>query len=417
MTATSTAVQDSFTWLTRRARPARKLALALALALGSAWPPAPRPAPRAAHPAARRPAAAPRTSPSSRCRRRPHLPAGIRPVFTVATPTTCSTLLSRLCTGPGTTGTPSSTTGSRSATRRSTATATGSSRSRSRHYAWSDGETVRARDVGFWINLLKANKADWAYYVPGGFPDNVVSWGAHPRHRATPAERQLQPVLVHLQRAVADRPLPIASDRTSLSAPAPSPAAVLPDTTRPAPGRCTTFLTHQATRVSSYTSGPIWSVVDGPWKLTGLTSDGIATFVPNRSSRAARAALTSSSSCTFTSSAAEFWCCGPATRAVRRAALGQQISVGYVPTNDLPQQPALRSQGYQLIRRLPVRLQLPRAQLRRPEGQGNMRSSSRQAFQHLIDQTGSIRALYNGLGVPAYSPVPAAPASPSRPPA
>src|ERR1700691_5646332 len=47
-----------------------------------------------------------------------------------------------------------------------------------KHYVWSDGETVSARDVIFWINLLKANKADWASYVPGGFPDNVVSWTA-----------------------------------------------------------------------------------------------------------------------------------------------------------------------------------------------------------------------------------------------
>ena len=42
---------------------------------------------------------------------------------------------------------------------------------------WSDGEPVSARDVVFWINLLKANKADWASYVPGGFPDNVRSFG------------------------------------------------------------------------------------------------------------------------------------------------------------------------------------------------------------------------------------------------
>jgi peptide/nickel transport system substrate-binding protein len=31
-----------------------------------------------------------------------------------------------------------------------------------KHYAWSDGEIVSARDVGFWINMLKANKVDWA---------------------------------------------------------------------------------------------------------------------------------------------------------------------------------------------------------------------------------------------------------------
>src|SRR5215469_518057 len=29
-----------------------------------------------------------------------------------------------------------------------------------KHYTWSDGETVSARDVGFWIDLVKANRAD-----------------------------------------------------------------------------------------------------------------------------------------------------------------------------------------------------------------------------------------------------------------
>src|ERR1035438_9513662 len=47
-----------------------------------------------------------------------------------------------------------------------------------KHYIWSNGETVGARDVGLWINLLKANTAGWASYVPGGFPDTVVSWRA-----------------------------------------------------------------------------------------------------------------------------------------------------------------------------------------------------------------------------------------------
>ncbi|MGC8481731.1 MAG: ABC transporter substrate-binding protein, partial [Acidimicrobiales bacterium] len=43
-------------------------------------------------------------------------------------------------------------------------------------WKWSDGETVDARDIIFWMNLLKANKTTWASYVPGAFPDNVVSY-------------------------------------------------------------------------------------------------------------------------------------------------------------------------------------------------------------------------------------------------
>ncbi|WP_298403978.1 ABC transporter substrate-binding protein, partial [Ferrimicrobium sp.] len=45
-------------------------------------------------------------------------------------------------------------------------------------YKWSDGETLTSRDVIFWMNLLKANKTAWAAYVPGDFPDNVVSYSA-----------------------------------------------------------------------------------------------------------------------------------------------------------------------------------------------------------------------------------------------
>ena len=102
-----------------------------------------------------------------------------------------------------------------------------------KHYAWSDGETVSARDVGFWINLLKANKADWASYVPGGFPDNVVSWKA-----LSPASIQLRlnasynPLWFTDNELSQITPLPIAWDRTSLSQQAPAPAAAnLPDTT------------------------------------------------------------------------------------------------------------------------------------------------------------------------------------------
>ena len=44
------------------------------------------------------------------------------------------------------------------------------------NYKWSDGQPVTARDVGFWINLLKANKGSFAAYIPGEFPDNLKSY-------------------------------------------------------------------------------------------------------------------------------------------------------------------------------------------------------------------------------------------------
>src|SRR5579875_1649974 len=41
-------------------------------------------------------------------------------------------------------------------------------------FRWADGKPVTSRDVTFWMNLLKAEKAIWPVYVPGGFPDDVT---------------------------------------------------------------------------------------------------------------------------------------------------------------------------------------------------------------------------------------------------
>ncbi len=285
-----------------------------------------------------------------------------------------------------------------------------------KHYAWSDGETVSARDVGFWINLVKADKADWANYVPGDFPDNVVSWKA-----LGPATVQLDlnasynPLWFTLNELSQITPLPMAWDRTSLAAPAPAPtAANLPDTTTAGAKSVYTFLNDQAKTISGYASSPIWSVVDGPWKLTGLTSDGTATFVPNTSySGPNQPHLAKLVELPFTSATAEFSVLKAGSASGGPGRSGQQISVGYVPDNDLPQQPALRAQGYQLIKDFPFGFDYFEPNFNNPKVGPILRQLYfRQAFQHLVDQTGWIHAYYNDLGVPTYSPVPASPANP-----
>ncbi len=285
-----------------------------------------------------------------------------------------------------------------------------------KHYVWSDGETVSARDVGFWINLLKANKAHWANYVPGGFPDNVVAWKA-----LSPSTVQLRlnasynPFWFTYNELSQITPLPIAWDQTSLDAKAPSPAAAnLPDTSTAGATAVYNFLNGQSTAVAGYASSPVWSVVDGPWKLTSLTSDGTASFVPNqRYSGPQKPRLAKFVELPFTSAAAEFSVlrASPATGGPGRS--GQQISLGYVPDNDLPQQPALRAQGYQLVKDYPFGFDYFEPNFNNPQVGPILRQLYfRQAFQHLVDQTGWIHAYYDGLGVPTYSPVPASPANP-----
>ena len=49
-------------------------------------------------------------------------------------------------------------------------------------YKWSNGQPITANDILFYIDLVKAavkeSPADWEGYVPGHFPDNLVSTSA-----------------------------------------------------------------------------------------------------------------------------------------------------------------------------------------------------------------------------------------------
>ena len=285
-----------------------------------------------------------------------------------------------------------------------------------KHYVWSDGETVTARDVGFWINLVKANKENWASYVPGGFPDNVVSWRAlGPTTVQLRLNASYNPLWFTYNELSQITPLPIAWDRTSLSHPAPAPgAAGLPDTTPGGAKAVYGFLNAQATRITGYATSPIWSVVDGPWKLASLTADGTATFVPNpRYSGPHKPHLAKFVELPFTSATAELSVLRAGQATGGPGTSGQQISVGYVPDNDLPQQPTLRAEGYRLVSDFPFGFNYLEPNFNNPKvGPIFRQLYFRQAFQHLVDQTGWISAYYDGLGVPTYSPVPARPANP-----
>ena len=135
-----------------------------------------------------------------------HLPArSPAPTTRMRTSTSSRRSCTGRCTGTATAARPASTTRCRSANAPVYSDHDRVVTIRLKPARWSDGEAVSARDVIFWINLLKANKADWASYVPGGFPDNViVVEGGRAAHGAAAAEPRLQPDLVHRQRALAD---------------------------------------------------------------------------------------------------------------------------------------------------------------------------------------------------------------------
>ena len=218
---------------------------------------------------------------------------------------------------------------------------------------WSDAEPVSARDVVFWINLLKANRADWASYVPGGFPDNVASFRAvGPRSVRLRLNRSYNPIWFTNNELSQITPLPMAWDRAppdpSFATPKPSDA-VLPDTTMSGAKAVYRFLNAQAKELSNYADSPIWSIVDGPWKLQSLTASGEATFVPNpKYDGPDRPHLASFVELPFTSEAAEFSVLKAGSATGDRGGSAPQVSVGYVPDNDVPQAVGPAGQGYRL---------------------------------------------------------------------
>lgn len=154
-----------------------------------------------------------------------------------------------------------------------------------KEWKFSDGQPITARSVLFWMNLLKANKTNWGACVPGHFPDNVVSATAVNAHSVRfKLNAAYSPTWFTYNELSQVVPIPMAWDRTSLTSSVPTAAtANLPDTTTVGAEAVCKVLNAQATDLATYATSPIWSVVDGPWKLKSFTTDGKAVFIPNTS--------------------------------------------------------------------------------------------------------------------------------------
>jgi peptide/nickel transport system substrate-binding protein len=203
-------------------------------------------------------------------------------------------------------------------------------------WKWSNGEAVNAQDVVFWIHMLQAvGASDWGAFVPGGFPTNVSNVKAV--NAAT--------VTMTMNKAYN----PTWFTYNELSQITPMPQAW--DVTAGGPSSCTTkvtdcaavyaYLDSQSRNMSGWASSPIWSVVDGPWKLSSFNADGNSTFVPNQSySGPVKPRLAQFQEVPFTTQAAEY-------NVLQAAAAGggQSLDVGYLPTTDAPAKPANAAVG------------------------------------------------------------------------
>ena len=208
-------------------------------------------------------------------------------------------------------------------------------------WKWSNGETISAQDVVFWIHMLQAvGSSDWGAYVPGGFPTNVSNVKATSSTTLTMTmNKQYNPAWFTYNELSQLTPMPMAWDITALGG-------------KPESGGCTaaaaacakvyTFLDGQSKALSGWASSKIWSIVDGPWQLQSFNSDGNSTFVPNKDySGSPKPSLARFQEIPFTTESAQY----NVLQASAAGGGGQTIDVGYLPTTDAPTKPANATVG------------------------------------------------------------------------
>ena len=277
-------------------------------------------------------------------------------------------------------------------------------------YKWSNGQPVTARDVLFWFDEVKAalkqSPANWAGYTPGvGIPDQVASV----------TTRGTSTVVFALKRAV--NPGWFWADNLSQVVPMPAAAwaktsagGPLLDFTVPANAtKIYNYLAAASKSLSAYASNPLWRVVDGPYRLTAFNSTtGAFTMNPNTAYGGPHAKRMSIlQAVPFTSPVAEF-------NAVRAGG----IDVGYIPSIYAKQAGAVKASGYNVFGYPIFGFNYVAYNFLDKTGHfGSVIAQLylRQAIAHLEDETGYIRAFFDGAGGPAYGPIPALPQSPYVP--
>jgi len=151
-------------------------------------------------------------------------------------------------------------------------------------WKWSDGQTVDAKDLIFFLNMLEAEKTAFAGYSPGLLPDNVSSYSATGPDQVTLNLKTAygSTWFTYNQLAILT-PMPLAWDVTSASGAAGSGGCAT-DSAADGWAKCKavyTFLNSQNKDTATYATSPLWKVVDGPYKLTAYNVDGDITMKPN----------------------------------------------------------------------------------------------------------------------------------------
>jgi len=269
------------------------------------------------------------------------------------------------------------------------------------NYKWSDGTPVTTRDVAFWINLLEANKTNFAAYIPGEFPDNLKSYKiVNAKTIVLTLNGSYNPTWFTYNQLSQITPLPAqAWDKTSAS----GKVGNYDETTSGAKA-VFNFLTAQSKSIATYGTNPLWKTVDGPWTLVNYQSGGYAKFEANPAyAGPTKPKLKYFVEEPFTSETAEL--------NVLRS--GNSIDYGYLPTQESSQAGLLDSQGYRTSPWIGSGTTFFLMNFNNPQtGPLIGQAYIRQAMQSLIDENSFLSGPLKGYGSTNYGPVPVKPSNP-----
>jgi peptide/nickel transport system substrate-binding protein len=272
--------------------------------------------------------------------------------------------------------------------------------------------------VVFFLNMAQAEKSIWYAYSAGLLPDNIVSYSATGPDTLTMQLNQPYSSIWYTYNQLAElTPMPMAWDVTALGA-APGSGGCTTDTAADGWAKCKavyTFLTAQSQQASTYATSPLWSVVDGPWKLSSYNTNGNVTIVPNTAySGSPKPQLSAVKFVPFTDDTAEY-----------TALRTNQLDIGYIPTQDLPQKPANSplpatnplGSSYYLEPFYSYGIEYAQPNFNNPQvGYLVRQLYIRQALQYAENQPGISKAIWRGYATPVSGPVPTDPSNPFVPP-
>lgn len=266
-----------------------------------------------------------------------------------------------------------------------------------RDLTWSNGKKVTTRDVQFWYNLVKANKAQWGAYSQGQMPDSISSFTI------------VSPTTFRLQLTRAYNPGWFTANQLSLITPIPQSAwdtqgGAVGDYDLTAAGAKKVFgyLVGESGKIASYDASPLWKVTDGQFTLRSWSTSGQVVLAKSRTYHGADAAkLDSVTFLPFTSEEAEF-------NVLRSGG----VDYGYVPITDLSQTKLLKAQGYKIepwvgwaISYIPYNFNSPAM------GPVFQQLYVRQALQMAVDQKTIANDIWSGEATVGYGPIPQTPVS------